>query len=405
MRILFLTQYYPPEVGAPQNRLHELALRLKSKGAEVEVLTAMPNYPKMEIEESYRGGKIKEEYIDGIKVYRSGIFVSKSSSIIHRLLNYFSFVFTSYFKGRKLVNYDFLLVESPPLFLGYSAMGLAKKLKAKLIFNVSDLWPESAEKLDLVSNKYLLKLAYDLEKRCYKKAKLVTGQTQGIVDDIKGRFPFKDVFWLPNGVDLEYYNPNQIKSDFRLKNGFEASDLLFFYGGIIGHAQGLEVILEAANQLKDYPNIKFIVQGAGPEKERLLVLKEKLKLDNVFFFNAVNKNEMPSILKGVDVALVPLKKLELFTGAIPSKIFEALAMEKALLLGVDGEAKKHFIDKADSGYFFEPENVKDLVDKIIKLEQNPEELKRKGQNGRAYVNEYFNRNNIATSFYEKLKNV
>lgn len=405
MRILFLTQYYPPEVGAPQNRLHELALRLKSKGAEVEVLTAMPNYPKMEIEESYRGGKIKEEYIDGIKVYRSGIFVSKSSSIIHRLLNYFSFVFTSYFKGRKLVNYDFLLVESPPLFLGYSAMGLAKKLKAKLIFNVSDLWPESAEKLDLVSNKYLLKLAYDLEKRCYKKAKLVTGQTQGIVDDIKERFPSKDVFWLPNGVDLEYYNPNQIKSDFRLKNGFEASDLLFFYGGIIGHAQGLEVILEAANQLKDYPNIKFIVQGAGPEKERLLVLKEKLKLDNVFFFNAVNKNEMPSILKGVDVALVPLKKLELFTGAIPSKIFEALAMEKALLLGVDGEAKKHFIDKADSGYFFEPENVKDLVDKIIKLEQNPEELKRKGQNGRAYVNEYFNRNNIATSFYEKLKNV
>jgi len=405
MRILFLTQYYPPEVGAPQNRLHELALRLKSKGAEVEVLTAMPNYPKMEIEESYRGGKIKEEYIDGVKVYRSGIFVSKSSSIIHRLLNYFSFVFTSYFKGRKLVNYDFLLVESPPLFLGYSAMGLAKKLKAKLIFNVSDLWPESAEKLDLVSNKYLLKLAYDLEKRCYKKAKLVTGQTQGIVDDIKGRFPSKDVFWLPNGVDLEYYNPNQIKSDFRLKNGFEASDLLFFYGGIIGHAQGLEVILEAANQLKAYPNIKFIVQGAGPEKERLLVLKEKLKLDNVFFFNAVNKNEMPSILKGVDVALVPLKKLELFTGAIPSKIFEALAMEKALLLGVDGEAKKHFIDKADSGYFFEPENVKDLVEKIIKLEQNPEELKRKGQNGRAYVNEYFNRNNIATSFYEKLKNV
>ena len=405
MRILFLTQDYPPEVGAPQNRLHELALRLKSKGAEVEVLTAMPNYPKMEIEESYRGGKIKEEYIDGIKVYRSGIFVSKSSSIIHRLLNYFSFVFTSYFKGRKLVNYDFLLVESPPLFLGYSAMGLAKKLKAKLIFNVSDLWPESAEKLDLVSNKYLLKLAYDLEKKCYKKAKLVTGQTQGIVDDIKGRFPSKDVFWLPNGVDLEYYNPNQIKSDFRSKNGFEASDLLFFYGGIIGHAQGLEVILEAANQLKAYPNIKFIIQGAGPEKERLLVLKEKLKLDNVFFFNAVNKNEMPSILKGVDVALVPLKKLELFTGAIPSKIFEALAMEKALLLGVDGEAKKHFIDKADSGYFFEPENVKDLVDKIIKLEQNPEELKRKGQNGRAYVNEYFNRNNIATSFYEKLKNV
>ena len=401
MRILFLTQYYPPEVGAPQNRLHELALRLKNQGAEVEVLTAMPNYPKMEIDEAYRGGKIKEEFIDGIKVYRSGIFVSKSSSIIHRLLNYFSFVFTSYFRGLKLTNYDFLLVESPPLFLGYSAMGLAKKLKAKLIFNVSDLWPESAEKLDLVTNKYLLKMAYDLEKKCYQRAKLVTGQTQGIVDNIKERFPNKDVFWLPNGVDLEYYNPNQVKTDFRCKNGFEASDLLFFYGGIIGHAQGLEVILEAANRLKDYSHIKFILQGAGPEKERLLALKENLGLDNVFFFNPVNKKEMPSILKAVDVALVPLKKLELFTGAIPSKIFEALAMEKVLLLGVDGEAKRHFIDKANAGYFFEPENVQDLVAKILLLEQNPEELKLKGQNGRAY----FNRNNIATSFYEKLKNL
>ena len=107
MRILFLTQYYPPEVGAPQNRLHELALRLKSLGVDVEVLTAMPNYPKMEIDEAYRDGKIKEEHIDGVKVYRSGIFVSKSSSIINRLLNYFSFVFTSYFRGRKLTNYDF----------------------------------------------------------------------------------------------------------------------------------------------------------------------------------------------------------------------------------------------------------------------------------------------------------
>ncbi len=405
MRILFLTQYYPPEVGAPQNRLHELALRLKSLGVDVEVLTAMPNYPKMEIDEAYRDGKIKEEHIDGVKVYRSGIFVSKSSSIIHRLLNYFSFVFTSYFRGRKLTNYDFLLVESPPLFLGYSAMGLAKKLKAKLIFNVSDLWPESAEKLDLVTNKYLLKMAYDLEKRCYHKATLVTGQTQGIVDNITERFPNKDVFWLPNGVDLEYYNPNQVESDFRIKNGFEAFDLLFFYGGIIGHAQGLEVILEAANQLKNHSNIKFILQGAGPVKESLLALKEKLELDNVFFFNAVNKKEMPSILKGVDVALVPLKKLELFTGAIPSKIFEALAMEKVLLLGVDGEAKRHFIDKANAGYFFEPENVQDLVAKILLLVQNPEELKLKGQNGRAYVNEYFNRNNIATSFYEKLKNL
>ena len=164
MKILFLTQYYPPEIGAPQNRLHELAVRLKSKGIDIEVLTAFPNYPKMEIFEAYKKNKIPKEEIDGITVYRSWIYVSKSKSIISRLLNYFSFVWSSYWKGRKLGNFDYLLVESPPLFLGYSAIALSKKLNSKLIFNVSDLWPESAEKLGLVTNKSLLNLAYKLEK-------------------------------------------------------------------------------------------------------------------------------------------------------------------------------------------------------------------------------------------------
>ncbi|MBM3160905.1 MAG: glycosyltransferase family 4 protein, partial [Bacteroidetes bacterium] len=189
MRLLILTQYYPPEIGAPQNRLHELAIRLRAHGVEVEVLTALPNYPKMEVQEKYKNGKNREDIIDSIPVHRSWIYVSKSKGVISRLLNYFSFVWSSYWRGRKLGNYDFLLVESPPLFLGYSAMRLAKKMNAKLIFNVSDLWPESAEKLGIVTNKRLLKLAYNLEAKCYRRATLITGQTEGIVNDIQQRFP------------------------------------------------------------------------------------------------------------------------------------------------------------------------------------------------------------------------
>ena len=230
MKILILTQYYPPEIGAPQNRLHELAVRLKANDLIVDVLTAMPKYPKMEIVEDYRNGKIKSELIDGIQVYRSGIFVSTSKGIIARLLIYFSFVWTSYWRGRKLGQYDFILVESPPLFLGYTAMALAKKLKAKLIFNVSDLWPESAEKLNIVTNKALLNFAYKLEAKCYKRAKLITGQTQGIVDNISRRFPSKNIYWLPNGVDINFYNPaNYVNSGFREKHHFKESDILFFY--------------------------------------------------------------------------------------------------------------------------------------------------------------------------------
>jgi len=404
MKLLILTQYYPPEIGAPQNRLHELAVRMQKVGIEVEVLTAMPNYPSMEIFEEYRNGKIKEEIIDGIQVYRSKIFVSKSKSILPRLLNYFSFVFTSYFRGRKLKrNYDFLMVESPPLFLAYSAMALSRKLKAKLIFNVSDLWPESAEKLNIVNNKSLLKLAYNLEKKAYLRSTLITGQTNGIVENIKHRFPEKQVYWLPNGVDLSFYNPEEItEGTFRSDHRFAPDDMLFFYGGIIGHAQGLEIILHAASQISN-PKIKFILQGSGPEKEKLQALHKSLGLNNVFFLEPKTKAEMPHVLKAVDVALVPLKKLDIFQGAIPSKIFEALSMEKALLLGVDGEAKHHFIERGQAGLFFEPENVSDLVTKIEDLSSNPARILEMGKNGRRYVNEHFNRNKIAADFVEQLK--
>lgn len=404
MKLLILTQYYPPEIGAPQNRLHELAVRLKKEGVDVEVLTAMPNYPKMEVFEKYKDGSIREEEIEGIKVYRSKIYVSKSKSILPRLLNYFSFVWTSYWKGRKLGKFDFLMVESPPLFLGYSAIRLSKKLKAKMIFNVSDLWPESAEKMGVVTNKQLLGLAYRLEKKCYRKAQLVTGQTQGIVDNINERFPSVNTFWLPNGVDVNFYQPDKIElEDFRERAGLNASDVVFFYGGILGHAQGLSIVLEAAKKVEAHEHIKIVLQGAGPEKEDLLALKESLNLKNVVFMPPVEKSKMPSILKSVDVALVPLRKLDIFQGAIPSKIFEALAMKKPLLLGVDGEARTHFIEKANAGKFFEPENVSDLADKLVQMAGNPEELIQMGERAREYVSENFNRDNIAQKFHDVLR--
>ncbi|NLF43322.1 MAG: glycosyltransferase family 4 protein, partial [Bacteroidales bacterium] len=180
MKLAILTQYFPPETGAPQNRLYELAQRLLKEGIEITVLTAMPNYPQMKVFNEYIGKKYVYEDMEGIKVHRTGIYVSQSRSVVSRLLNYFSFVWTSYWTGRrKLDTYDFLLVESPPLFLGISGWLLSKKCKAKMIFNVSDLWPESAEKLNIINNRFFLWIAYKLEAFLYKKSTLVTGQTQG----------------------------------------------------------------------------------------------------------------------------------------------------------------------------------------------------------------------------------
>lgn len=407
MKLLILTQYFPPEVGAPQNRLYELAIRLQKEGVDITVLTAMPNYPSMEIHKSYLGKKYFYEEMEGLKVHRSSIFVSKNKSIIKRLQNYFSFVWSSYIIGRKKLdsNYDFILCESPPLFLGISAYLLSKNKKAKMIFNVSDLWPESAEKLGLVTNKLFLKLATILEEFLYRKSVLITGQTQGIVENISTRFPQKNVYWLPNGVDLQLYNPENIISNWREENGFFINELLLLYAGIIGYAQGLEIILKAAKKTEGNPEIKYLLLGSGPEKDKLLLLKKELNLNNVFFLDLVPKSKMPEIVKAVDIALVPLKKLDLFLGAIPSKIFENSAMKKALLLGVDGEAKELFINKGKAGMFFEPENESDLAEKAIYLNANRDKIEEFGMNGRKYVEESFNRNKIAKEFYIELKKI
>ena len=150
-RIIILTQYYPPETGAPQNRLHSLARFLKNKEMDVQVVTALPNYPKNEIFESYRGKWKVSEMIDGVAVTRTWIFVSSSRGVVARLLNYFSFVITSFIALLFLRKADFIICESPPLFLGITGVLISKIKRSKLIFNVSDLWPESAEKLNIIS--------------------------------------------------------------------------------------------------------------------------------------------------------------------------------------------------------------------------------------------------------------
>ncbi len=402
MKLLILTQYFPPEVGAPQNRLFELAVRLQKKDIEVNVLTAMPNYPEMQIHSAYKGKFYCAEYMEGLKIFRSWIFVSKSKSLLLRLLNYFSFVFTSLFVGIFCAGKtDYILCESPPLFLGITAWLLKKIKGAKLIFNVSDLWPESAEKLGLVTNRSALGLATKLEEFLYRNSEIITGQTQGIVENISKRFPQKPVHWIPNGVDPGYYMPMPMNQKWRIEMGFAEKDLVFLYAGIVGHAQGLEVILHSAQMLISRNHIRFVILGSGPEKEKLEAMKESLQLQNVYFLDPVTKKEMPGIIAGIDIALIPLRKLDLFLGAIPSKIFENLAMEKPVLLGVEGEAKKLFIEDGKAGLAFEPENFNDLKHKVVWFDENRDQIHGMGIVGRKYVLDNFTRDAIA----QKLANI
>jgi glycosyltransferase involved in cell wall biosynthesis len=404
MKILFLTQYFPPEVGAPQNRLFELALKLKEKGADVTVLTAMPNYPEMKIHKGYRKRWYAYEEIEELKVHRSAIFVSQKRGAFYRLLNYFSFVFTSFLTGwLKLYKQDYIICESPPLFLGISALALRKMVGGKIIFNVADLWPESAEQLGIIRNKKVLKATTWLEEILYQNADLITGQTNGIINNIQQRFPHKKVYWLPNGVDTSYfYLGHKNKTDWRSVHGFKSDDFILLYAGNLGHAQGLEVVLNAATLLVENEQIKFVFVGDGPERKELEQQKERLNLQQVFFFDTVKKREMPALIATSNAAVIPLKKLPLFEGAIPSKIFENLAMKKPILLGVEGEANELFIQQGKAGLEFEPENDRELADQILKLYESPILQKELGEYGYEYVATHFSRQKIADEFWEQL---
>jgi glycosyltransferase involved in cell wall biosynthesis len=342
--------------------------------------------------------------MNSLKVHRAWIYVSKSKSIIIRLINYFSFVFSSLLIGLlKIKKHDILIVESPPLFLGITAYLLSRVKKAELVFNVSDLWPESAEKLGLVTNKSMLKLSTFLEEFCYRKASLISGQTQGICKNISTRFPEKKVYWLKNGVDVNFYNTNKpIERNWREENGFLANDFILIYAGIMGYAQGLEVIIEAAKNLVSHNDIRFVFLGSGPEKEKLLNLKNKFNLGNITFFEAVPKTKMQDILMATDASIIPLRKLDIFKGAIPSKIFENLALKKPIILGVEGEAKELFIDEAKAGLAFEPENSNDLSEKIKLAYNNRNQLSEFGNNGYLYVKQYFSRDIIANELWDFL---
>ncbi|MBP7498127.1 MAG: glycosyltransferase family 4 protein [Bacteroidales bacterium] len=405
MKILILTQYYPPETGAPQNRLHNLATFLLSKGVEVSVLTAMPNYPQMKIYKGYEKKWYCTEKIDAIQIHRCKIYVSSNRDIISRLLNYFSFVITSLFIGLiKIRKQDFILCESPPLFLGITALLLKKAKGAKLIFNVSDLWPESAEKLGIINNKFLLNISYMLEEYLYRHSHLITCQTQGIVNNIAKRIKDKRIWWFRNGIDFSFFNPQNIIKDWRTEHSIATNDFILCYAGIIGYAQGLDVIIKAAKLLKKEETVKFVIIGNGPEKQRLINLANDYSLSNIIFFDALNKNEIPALLKAINAAIIPLKKLELFKGAIPSKTLECLAMSKPVLLGVEGEAYQLFVEQGKCALAFEPENETDLTDKILYLYKNPDIAQTLGNNGYNFVKEYFNRDIINEEFFNLLFN-
>jgi glycosyltransferase involved in cell wall biosynthesis len=400
MRILILTQYYPPETGAPQNRLSDLARRLKEFGHTIVILTALPNYPRGEIFRPYRGHLLVEENLAGIRVIRTWIFATKSKSFIHRLLSYFSFVISSIGLGLWQVGpQEVIIVESPPLFLGISGLVLSLFKHARLVMNISDLWPDSAIAMGILKNKYPIRVSRWLEEFLYRRSSLITGQTRGIVENIRSRLSDKKVGLITNGVDVDAFvaaseidQKVAIRKEFGLENKF-----VIGYAGLHGLAQGLETVVQAARLIAGSEDMVFVLFGDGPEKQPLMDLVQQLRLRNVQFFASQDTKRMPAIIGSFDVALVPLKRLDLFKGALPSKMFEAMAAAVPIIVAIDGEARE-LAEKANAGMVINPEDPEALANAVLQLRMDANRLKTLGLNGRRYVVEHYNRRKIAQEF-------
>lgn len=383
-------------MGAPQARLSDLANGLKERGFDVKVLTALPSYPTGKLFKGYKGLFMKEQ-IAGVEVLRTWVYPSHKIHFIPRLLSYFSFVFSSLLLGFwKIGRFDFLLTESPPLFLGISGYLLSRAKRAKWIFNVSDLWPESVVRLGLLNDGFFLRSARKLEAFCYKKAWLVTGQSREILNDINARFPGVPTYHLSNGVDVDIFSPEKYDIHVREKLSPQGEKVVL-YAGLHGLAQGLDQVLQAACSFSQ--GVRFVFIGDGPEKQRLIRLSQEMGLTNVLFMDILPKEQVPAYVASADICVIPLKAV--IPGAVPSKIYEAMASSKPILLIAEGEARK-IVEGHHSGLVVSPGDVEGVKQALNSLISSSSLRKQMGDNGRTSAMEHFARGSIVSAFYDYL---
>lgn len=403
MRILILTQYFPPEIGAPQVRLAAMTRELKRLGHDVEVVTGLPNHPTGKIFAEYRGRWYLLEDWEGVPVHRVWLYPALGGGI-KRLLNYLSFVGTSLIGLSRARRPDFIFVESPPLFLGIPGVYAAKRWGVPLVFNVADLWPDAVKDLGLMRSGPWLALAERIEAWCYQNATFVNAVTEGIQKTLieKKKVPPEKILFLPNGADTDLFQPREPDKELAQELGL-ADKSVILYAGTIGYAHGLEVALEAMAIVRDKaPNATLVVIGHGSERMRLEALARQKGLDNVVFLPPRDPAYVARLFSVAVAGLVTLKDLPVNMGARPSKTFPIMASAKPVIYSGRGEGAL-LVEGARSGLVTPPEDPSALARAILFILEHPEVAKELGANGRKYVVENLSWNVLVRNWIKELE--
>jgi len=385
MRFLILTQYFPPEVGAPQVRLAAVVRELSRLGHEVEVVTAMPNYPKGRVLPEYRRSFYRRGLWEGHTVHRVWLWASIGTGVA-RLANYLSFAVTSGIGMAQARRPDCLFVESPPLFLGVTAALASRAWRVPFIFNVADLWPDSVRELGIVSNRALLRIAEWLERWIYAHAAVVNAATEGIrtvLIDGKGIDP-KRVLLLPNGVDTELFRPRTSDDSLANELGVRGRKVLL-YAGTLGVAQGLDTAIAAMGVVeREEPGVVLMLVGDGSDKLRLQQEVERRGLRNVLFLDPRPPEEIARLYSVAYAGFASLRRVSLLDGARPSKVLPSMASGKPIIYSGAGEGAREIV-RHECGLVAPPEDATALAGAIRTLSRDPVLAERLGRNARAYA--------------------
>lgn len=409
MKILLIHQYFLELDDPGGSRFNEMTRNWSEQGHEITVLAGMMHYSNPKLPSEYKGKNFVHKQHGHVSVWRCHVSELYNVNFLGRLWGYFSFVFSSVWAGIFKVKgkFDLILVTSPPLFVGITAYILSKFKKIPFVFEIRDLWPESAIDTGVLTNKMLIKFAYWFEAFIYKRAKLINVLTPAFRDTLieKKKISENKIIFIPNAADfglsdeiLEHFDPVVFRKEQGIENKF-----VITYVGAHGVANHLIQLLDTAELLKN-TNVLFQLIGSGMQKEMLLEETRKRQLQNVKFIDPVSKKEVFKYIIASDLGTSVLKKVDTFKTIYSNKTFDYMACKKPILLVIDGVSRE-LVETANCGLFAEPENPKDIEEKIRYYLMNPLVIKEQGKNGYIFAKSHFDRTILANKYLDSLMKI
>lgn len=403
MRICFLTHYFPPEGNAPASRTYEMAKRWVAQGHQVTVITCAPNVPDGKVYGGYQNRVHQVEDVDGIEVHRVWTHIAPNKGTIRRSINFFTYMFSAIICGLFVAKPDVLVASSPQFFCGYAGLILSKLRRLPFCLEIRDIWPESITAVGAAKQSLPVKILEKMELSMYAGCQRLITVGPGYFERLLERgVPREKMAIVSNGADLEQFKVGSdvagLRKSFNLEGKFVCS-----YIGTIGMAHGLDVVIRAGKRLKELKrdDISLLIVGSGAERERLEGEVESHGLDNVIFAGRQLKDLMPVFLELSNVCLVHLARKPLFRTVLPSKLFEAAAMKRPVVFGVEGHSAD-LVREHNMGICITPEDDGELVDALLNLQSSPDLCHEMGESGRAIVQSEYNRDSTSLAYIKEL---